>query len=439
MQQFKAYVNGQLIKRTGPIRFTLLMMFFVLSFRTFQYFPGGAILREFWIIAVFAFIIIFYTINKMFTGLRFTYFEIYIIMLMVTVPIVSAVMANREFGQPLVYGILAQRKIVLAGCVMIFYHYVENGSISLGDLDQVFIWLAWGTLCVYMLITFLFDPLQYSSYGMGFVSGMYSGKPKFKFDNIFIVIGFMRYAFLGFWSRRSKYYLFALPFLAYMLFDGQRSLLLSLVISFIIIILRWGSFHRLVLWAPRLLVVIIFVIVCFFLADPSILYNLAGRFKDAISVVITREFTDDVSANARIIEISKVWPYIEKHWMLGNGDLSKQWRWGYQSIMGWLYPGDIGIIGVIYLHGFLGLSLFLIQFYFAFRYAKRLRSYFGEYRALINSLKGFMLFFAINSLITGRFANSVEIGLICVAILSVVPASVNKYETMPVKTETLSV
>ena len=146
---------------------------------------------------------------------------------------------------------------------------------------------------------------------------------------------------------------------------------------------EWSAvrlFSRLVIAQKMLVIVLVPTLAALLLAtallfvfDTGNMIHMAGKFTDAFTVVLTGEPSDDASANARLVETASALPYIEKNWLLGNGDISRQWHGGYEGVLGaFFYPSDVGIIGTIYLYGLLGLLLFAIQFVFAIRFSNRI-------------------------------------------------------------------
>jgi len=210
----------------------------------------------------------------------------------------------------------------------------------------------------------------------------------------------------------------AMPFLLFLiLVEGGRSLLLSVFGSLVFFVYRWSSFGRIIRMTPKLLFVSLLLFAALLLFKQDYLVHLGMKFGDAINVVLTGEKTADASANARIVETLITMPYIAEHWAFGNGDLSNQWKGGFESRFGHFYPSDIGIIGTFFLFGIIGVLLFSIQFMFAVRYANRLPKNGGEHSALVSAAKGFLLYHATHSLVTGKFVHFVEIGLLFIAIL----------------------
>ena len=114
-----------------------------------------------------------------------------------TIPIPSAVAAQREFGQPLVYGILAQRGVALiAVSTLLTYQALATNVITLGDIERSLLVLAWITLTLYFAMHLFFDPSSYYyEYGAGFVTSPVSGDATFAFDAGFIIYALYYYGF----------------------------------------------------------------------------------------------------------------------------------------------------------------------------------------------------------------------------------------------------
>ena len=424
MPVFRAQISAGIPK--SWVRTLFLMLFFVFSFRTFQYFPGGLVIKDMWIVIVFLFLSSTYFMDKLRHGFRVTFLELYIILLILLVPLIAAITANQVFGQPLLYGILAQRNLILAGAVMLLLHFIRRGFFSLRDAERALVWLAWTCLVLFTLVSLTMDPHDFTEFGPGLVGG-HAAEARFKFNTVFIVFGFFYYIFLGFWKKKAMPSFIALLFLLYIVFgEGGRSLLLAIGASYLYFIWRWSSLTKLLIWVPNFFVITLILISILFVVEQDYISHLGNKFMDAFSVVITGEKTSDASANSRIVESLTAWPYIKENWLMGNGDLSNKWQGGYDARFGYFHPTDIGILGVLFLYGLLGLLLFSVQFIFAFRYAKRLPRYGGEHFAFISAIKGFLVYYAIHSLVTGLFVHNVEIGLLFIAILYIASLSINR-------------
>lgn len=70
-------------------------------------------------------------------------------------------------------------------------------------------------------------------------------------------------------------------------------------------------------------------------------------------------FSTDLSYEVRIVEVQKAWQVIREYPLLGFGQDSVQ-SLSYQDIFGHLYPADIGLLGVTFQFGLVGLALYLV-------------------------------------------------------------------------------
>lgn len=400
------------------VRYGLLSLFILLTSRVFQYFPGMSIIKDLWVVLLAGALVLPYLVGKARIGWLFLSFELYILGMIALVPILSGVAAYMAFGQPVFYGVLAQRNMILGIGALLMIYACQRRYISSSDIENTLLLLAWGTLLLYVGINVLFQPQQFASYGEGFVSpaNKYE-KAAFKFNSIFIVYGFFYYAFLGFRRKRSQEYLSSMVFLIYLvIMDGGRSLLVSVLLSFSYFIFRWGSIWRLMLLLPKVLVFSFAALGIVVVSNSEYLTYLSARFIDAFTVLFSGEQTRDNSANARLLETMIAIPYILKHWLIGNGDLSNQWHGGYEGVLRtYFYPSDIGIIGVIFMYGIVGIALFSMQYVFVRQYAGRMPNKYQN--PLLDSTYGFLLYVAMHSIVTGMYVYYFETSILFVAVI----------------------
>ena len=90
--------------------------------------------------------------------------------------------------------------------------------------------------------------------------------------------------------------------------------------------------------------------------------------------VFMGESPDEASSAVRFMEFNIALDYIAKNPILGNGFISNQWHGGWQEIMGYFYPVDIGILGNIFVFGFLGTTVIYLPYYFALSMSRSVQS-----------------------------------------------------------------
>ena len=114
---------------TRKSRVWMLAVFFPLTFGTFRYFPGVGALYEFWFIVCAAYLLGGFALWNRRESRKVTVGEWYIIALAGLVPVISAIAAWSAFGQPLIYGILAQRKLAVLAAVPVLRTIPAKGNI----------------------------------------------------------------------------------------------------------------------------------------------------------------------------------------------------------------------------------------------------------------------------------------------------------------------
>lgn len=393
------------------------MLFLVLSFEVIQYFPGAAILRELWLLTVVLALLCIYLPIKLLGGLKFSAFEFYVLALF-ALPFLSAFQAAREFGQPLGYGLLAQRGIAMGAAALLFLLLCRRRQFLLGEIETALVTLAWVSLLTYSGTMLLLDPSEYADYHTEFVTGGAVAPLSFKFDSTFIVFGFLYYAFKAFRRHSLRSLGIALPFLVYILIgDGGRALLLATLASYSICYWRWASARRVVWAIPAAIATLLAIAGAVVTFAPEEATRRLERFGAAFTVALSGLETEDVSANARIAETIKVWPYIAKNWLVGSGDLSHRWNDGYESVFGYFYPADIGILGVLFQYGLVGVVAFWLQFRFAVRLDPQPGRRSDASPALLDGTRAFLICYALYSLVSGALVNAPAITLTFIAIL----------------------
>lgn len=406
-------------QNAGVVRTGTLCLFLLLSFSTVKYLPGMLAVQDVFTALVFLFLVLIYPCLIL-ARKRIGRLESYGLLLLAVIPVVSAYMADVQFGQPYWYGFLAQRELVLIGCSLIFIQLYRRRVVSLEDVERALLWLAWLSLIGAALANLLLDAKQIGDQAGFSTAGTDGDSAKLLLDTTFIIYGFFHYAFIGFGASGTERYkaYFSLLFLAYLVFiSAGRSALIAVLASYLFFSIKWRAPQTAVVYLSKMTAAIIVAGVFLYFFPSEDLLRLGGKFGDAIQVVMSGQEGNDVSANARILEAGIAKPYVEKNWFLGNGFISNQWHGGFSGVVGYFHPSDIGLLGVIYEYGVLGLALFSAQLYFIWKYARHLPVKTAQSQRLANTIKCFLLYFLLNSITTGRYVFLVEQSFFCIALL----------------------
>jgi hypothetical protein len=320
------------------------------------------------------------------------------------------------FGQPLVFGVLAQRDLLLCFAGIYLYLSLRTNRVNLDEIERVFVFLAWGSALTYLVLINVLDPNQYRDV-RGFIA--YSelrGGYLFHFNVLLIVFGAIYYLVRSLFLVRLSSITAALFFLSYLvLVHKGRAVLIALVLSLALMIIFYVSSRqrlRFLLWLVPLGALIVVALV--FSGDGAT-GDYSRLFGSAFSV-LQGTSSVDTSANARLWEIAAAVKYIAANPLVGSGELSHQWNGGFQSAMGYFYPSDIGLVGVVFVYGVLGLVLLHLHYFWIARYARTIQC--EPNQGFLFAAKIFCLYFLINSIVTGDTVFSPAISFVLLALFA---------------------
>lgn len=386
------------------VRVILLALFLLLTFRVFESFPGMRYLQVSWTVLLFISAIFVYLPLKSLEYGRFRIVEVYILLMMLAIPFYAAVVAQIRFAQPLMYGVLSQRWMYYGIGALWIGTALRRHLFSLADLESAAVALSWSLLALYTLITLFLSAGQFSAY-KGFVGHGAGEQLTFRFDNTFIIFGFLYYSFTGVRNRSLRSYLAACPFLMFMIFvTGGRSEIVCALGAFLFFAMRWTRRSRRATLILKGLVGVALVAAVLVVWPVPYISGLASRTSMAMTVALTGVEGADASANARISESLVAKSYLHDHWLIGNGAISEQWNGGYGGVLGaYFYPSDIGLLGIVFVYGVFGLLAFSVQLWIAYRAARAMRMLKWHSR-FSDALQGLILFVTVRSLATGGYA-----------------------------------
>jgi hypothetical protein len=379
-----------------------LVAFLPLVFHTFQYFPGFAPLQE-----LLHAVCLFYLLYLLFKQLRrgaerkqFTSFEHYMLALIVVVPIQWGIAAWREFGQPVIYGILSERSVWDIGSVLFFSYALRKQIFTLREVKAALVFLAWGTMTLYILMRTLLHPESFTSF-VGFADGA-GDDAAFSLQVYFIVFGVLYYAFLGLRTGRAKNYFLALFVLTGAIGKSSgRQMIVALIVTFLFFTVRWTKGIRLLVVLPKLGIGSALLAGLLYAIFPGVVTERIVKLEEAFTVAFVGQEVDDISANARISEVLFALPGIQEHPIFGNGNVSNQWTGKADAREDYFHPSDIGVFGALYTLGVFGLIIYASQYGFAIKIARQLPR--SSHTALMDASKGFLLYSGLNSVGSAMF------------------------------------
>lgn len=381
------------VKRVLFAAFLLATMF-----QTFGAFPYFGPIQESWnvVCALYLLYVLFFPLPRR-AGLN-TSLEKYMIAVIAIVPVWAGVCASSEFGQPIVYGMLGTRSMILIAVVLFFARALRRGYFTLGELERALLVLAWGTLIVFTWMRASLDPANFREYP-GIVA---AASDDFRLPSYFTTYGTLYYGLRGVRSARISDYFCALVFLAGEIGSTSRTIIVSLLFALLVLAWSWIGWRRFLMRLPAIMLVLGMLAGSVYLLVPQQTSERLGQFSDAFNVLLGKQVQDS-SAQWHYVEIFMALPAIAKHSIVGNGRLSNQWEGGGDEVRGEHFiPEDVGILGALYQFGILGLAFFGFQYWIAISWNRRLGSV--QISPLLDAAKGFLLFTAVLSVIDNSVA-----------------------------------
>ncbi len=378
--------------------FTFSLLFLV-CIKFFQSFPFS---REFFLLQgvmliIFSGYLGFYIYTKIISNSGFSKYEFSIIFIALFFPLYSAFCANLMFGQPPLFGILGERDwlTVLMGLVILNKFKTKKWTEKM--FENSFVFLSWFSLLLFYGIYLLLDPTLLDRSFVVF-SGFKGAH--YKVNPYFIVFGFIYYYLLFFNKKQIKYLVISTLFIIYVVFFDKGRGLFMVMGLMIFLITVFKSRNR-IKGVISLFLISLLLFVVWKVVSPEGENVLINSFKPIFGISSVNQTVKSHSINARFDEIDNILFLFRKNpgtILFGVGGLSAKWNNGFNGEFGYFHPSDVGVLGVIFIYGFLGLFVMLIHLFFMYggkSSVKRRESVF------YNSLEYFLVFLMIRSTLTG--------------------------------------
>lgn len=357
------------------------------------------------IVLLFIYLSIFY-----FSFNRFNKLRIYILVLAVF-PIFSAAQANKVFGQSILDGLLTHLNHFYFLIIIYLFYYFKYKKNPLLELEKSILLLGYISVIILTPLKIFFSDYEIiiSSFD-GSTEYIYS---VYSLSSAFIVwTGFI---YLAKYKNSNKSLVKALLFISYpILFYNARSYLIILIITLAIFIYKELDKH-LRLKGALLLFGLFNILFVSYLISPTIktfFDDKSDLFADAINIIDSSKEVEDISANVRALEVGIALPYIEEYYLFGTGVLNTSTK--KEKLEEWFYPNDIGLIGVIFNYGLIGMAVFMYQFKL---FNRRFKNVMIKKNNLLLGTSYYLLLYYISSIFSGSFVYGIGICFLLLGIL----------------------
>jgi len=360
---------------------------------------------------------VFYLIIKKSLSPRFTLnpFEILIVCIAV-LPFWSAIAARIEWGQPIIFGIVAIKQVYLIFGSLLLFNLLKNNKITLLMVERVFVGVAWFNLIYFSLMTAFTDPAVYKTSVLAASQLAKGGTVYYRFSMAFISFGAIYYFIKSLNEKRSLIFIYFLFFLVYIVFIRlDRTSILVTVFSILTYYILYSNPKKHFINIFRFVLPLCLALLLIFIIDPDLIANYTRMFDDVYYTLIGEEKPGSQSVT-RIYEFNIAKKYVDKNLWVGNGIISNSWlEYGFNSMFIFFYPSDLGVFGQVFIYGLPGTiiiySQYLFALYFILRIGYKLKSTF--YLSLVFYLFSLFLDSLSNGFLTVYAAQTITVmGLI---------------------------
>ncbi|MBX7141701.1 MAG: DUF4407 domain-containing protein [Chitinophagales bacterium] len=360
------------------------------------WFPIGLLI----LVSEFAFMI-FYIIDGLMNRGKFNSFEMLLLLTVTFFPIYSGIVTWVYFGQPIIKGILIQKPWLEGLNGLVIFYMLKSRFITLYELRDMQLFYPFLTMPLYIIIILTFNPNKYAGTLFVYCNSV-KGGCQFEFEIMALAFASI-YFFIKFVRKNDwRYAVFWLLFFGYIFFINQkRGTSIALLGTYGLYALLNLKLDKIIFYALAAVTLIISGIVVLYLFLPDILDRIILQYQNVILVLMGQE-TGESSADARIRESMIAFKYFDKNnlsFIFGNGRIDTDWQSGPSAEFGHFYPSDLGMLGVIFQYGILGLLVGLMSYVMVLVWNRRIKYFQNDtyYRAI----KYFILFYAVRGIPTG--------------------------------------
>ncbi|MBI1192367.1 MAG: hypothetical protein GC205_04240 [Bacteroidetes bacterium] len=339
----------------------------------------------------------FYITDRLVLKRKITYFDLIILILLI-VPIYSAFSAKREFGQPILMGLLAQNYLLMYLAGTFIWYLVRIRWMTIESLRYSFLALGWISLILFTGTELFADPMDYLD--SEFVrSKDTKGGYFFKYFTYFITFGGLYHAICFFFKRDSAQLLLFLPFLFFMIvINNGRTDMVVFLSTLGLIFFKHQSFKQILVYTFYVIMgaaASVAILVTFFPEEATILWDMYSSY----FTVLTGQESEDSSATSRLLQIGVALDFLLSNpdaIVFGAGKVSGNFD---VPIMRIVNPVDIGLVGLIFNHGLVGMVIMYSQFVFAYNFTGKVK--FAANDMFFITLKYYMFMILIQSFFKG--------------------------------------
>lgn len=301
----------------------------------------------------------------------------------------SILSANLIYNQSISVGALANMPFLIGGVGFLVHFLIVRYHVSIARISYLIIRTSWIIFAAYIIVQIL---------GIEFHSNNVSKALSLEALNKgFINLGAIIYIAKYFHQNHVKYlFLGLLLFSTNMWADFQRNIFIIFFITIFVSLLF--NRQKVANFKAGLILIVSIPMITIILQNTQFGSVVSEKIGSALELFEDdkNEFSDS-SVGARVEETEFAFTKISKHPITGMGRISSMKR---PEVLGnrYFFVTDIGLIGVLFSLGFLGIFFYLYEFYLAIKMGMNRRLSLIEEHT---GYKMFLFFLVIHSIMTG--------------------------------------
>ena len=318
----------------------------------------------------------------------------------------SILMQNIINGQSFVSGFVANFRFYNIGALALIFYWFIKYKISVRHLIRGLIMAGWINLLVIVLMYVTEYSFINESELTGIVVVTHAGIMKKSLIDLVAII------YLTYFFNRNKYKYLILAILFFSIhhiYELQRFALLTQIFLFYIAFRKIYNFKaKLKFFVPALLAIFL---INFFLFDSEAGKNTLDRYNASFMVLSENTEIKDSSTQARILQVGVALEFFKNSPFFGNGIFRSSEK---GNIFGdeYFHLSDIGIFGLLYVFGILGLLILFFQYKFLYQSMVYINLNIWSGIGVLS-----LLYLLINSLLSAKSILSFSFFLFCVLLI----------------------
>ncbi len=287
-------------------------------------------------------------------------------------PIISAIQASRVFGQPIIFGLIAQRQLTMVLCAHFVAIALSDRWLTKEKFEKYFIGSLHIMLFVFLVFYMFVDPARFID--TDFVTLSLNKGYRYEFPDS-CIYGLFLYGLFKIWITKEKGWLLSVLLSSFyiLVYLMDRTQLIAIAGTIAVYVFLNFSFPRIIRTAILAGVGGVIAFGALGLLAPDFLTKNINLYVTAVET-LTGEKVAESSTNVRFMESKIALDGFIKHPIMGVGFLSTKWNDGFRSLNKHFYPVDVGILGNLFVYGIIGTLVFYIPFFITWKYSRKIKN-----------------------------------------------------------------